>query len=502
MRMADETSTYEYYLKSCSQKEQEVLSGFFAKLASRIHLSAHETRAMIEDYQKAMLYYHSRGYSLDKVLETIGLENIGDFYLKKPTEWYPLDNAAKVYPLSVSKNWMAIFRLAMHLKEDIVPEILQLALTFTIKRFPYFATTIREGIFWHYLDRVKKRYAIEKDPGLPCLTMDVSDSSKQMFRVQYAGKCISVEFFHVLTDGTGGVIFLKTLVGEYLRLLGINVPADEQVLDVNEPPCEPESANDFAKAEQAKKLSGLIDKPALQIDGERMKANQHQVLKWELESRRLKELSKQYNTTVTALMLAFIFLACQASTRSKRGRFQIQVPVNMRKFYDSKTLRNFSLYCLIKENADIECTFAELLKSIKKQIAFKAGKQTLNRTMLLTNRAVKILGFIPIVVKSTVARFVAAAFGDSMFTTTLSNMGIVRMPGVMAAHIDNMEFTLGPALSGKVNCALITVGEKTVLSVTKSTADPSFERHLEKVMSAYGLTMTSIRSDIHEKLCA
>ncbi len=489
------------YINSCSQDEQTQLSAFFAEIALCMDMPAHETCAMLHDFQNAILYYHAIGYPLRKALRLIGSENLGDFYLRKPTEWYPLDNAAKVYPFSVSKRWMAMFRLSVHLTQKIVPEILQLALTFTIKRFPHFAVTIREGFFWHYLDSVKRRHAIGADPGLPCVTMDVSDSSKPLLRVLYAGNSISVEFFHVLTDGMGGTVFVKTLTAAYLRLIGYHVPADEQVLDVNAPPCAQESANDFVKAEKVKKLSGLVDKPGLQLGGELTKPNHHYVLKWALDCGRLKNLAAKYNTTVTALMLAMIFLACKASIKTKRGRLQIQVPVNMRKFYNSRTFRNFSLYCLIHEHADSGRTFEALIKSVTAQLNQKAAKKAMNEAMLLTNKAMRILGFVPLFIKNTAAQLFVSVFGDSIFTTSLSNIGVVCIPSEMAAHIDSMDLTLGPALTGKVNCALMTLGEKTILSVTKSTADPTFERQLNKVMISLGLTVQE-RSDLRENNCA
>ena len=44
------------------------------------------------------------------------------------------------------------------------------------------------------------------------------------------------------------MIFLKSLLAEYLRLLGIDIPATHGVLDINERPLPIESADDFAKS--------------------------------------------------------------------------------------------------------------------------------------------------------------------------------------------------------------------------------------------------------------
>ena len=53
-----------------------------------------------------------------------------------------------------------------------------------------------------------------------------------LLRVFYYRKRISAEFFHALTDGNGGMTFLKTLTVAYLRLMGKRVAYDCGALDV------------------------------------------------------------------------------------------------------------------------------------------------------------------------------------------------------------------------------------------------------------------------------
>ena len=53
-----------------------------------------------------------------------------------------------------------------------------------------------------------------------------------LFRVRYYENRISVEFFHALTDGTGAIKFLSTLVGEYIKLkYKINITYNNYVLN-------------------------------------------------------------------------------------------------------------------------------------------------------------------------------------------------------------------------------------------------------------------------------
>ena len=57
-----------------------------------------------------------------------------------------------------------------------------------------------------------------------------------------------MEFFHAVTDGTGGLIFLKTLVAEYLcQKYGITVPAEKGVLGRLEEPSPQELEDSFLR---------------------------------------------------------------------------------------------------------------------------------------------------------------------------------------------------------------------------------------------------------------
>lgn len=90
---------------------------------------------------------------------------------------------------------MSVFRLSVYLKQSVVPELLQMALSFTIKRFPSFTTTLKRAFFWHYLDTTKRRFSVEQESGIPCQALKVALSGSQSFRVLYYNNRISVEFF-------------------------------------------------------------------------------------------------------------------------------------------------------------------------------------------------------------------------------------------------------------------------------------------------------------------
>ena len=135
---------------------------------------------------------------------------------EQPAKWMKLDNAAKIYPVSRSRRWMAVFRLSAQLTEPVDPVILRGALTRTLRRFPSFSQRLRRGFFWYYLEHIEGSPLVEQDVNNPCAPIQFQKNDGFMLRVRYHDSRIAVEFFHVLTDGSGALCFLQTMVAEYL----------------------------------------------------------------------------------------------------------------------------------------------------------------------------------------------------------------------------------------------------------------------------------------------
>ena len=131
--------------------------------------------------------------------------------------WMPLDNAAKIYPAAARKSWSNMFRLSATLTEAVDVEILQSALDVTVRRFPSIAARLRRGVFWYYLQQLAKAPQVMDEHSYPLTRMSRQEMRRCAFRVIVYKKRIAVEFFHSVTDGTGGMIFLKTLLAEYLQ---------------------------------------------------------------------------------------------------------------------------------------------------------------------------------------------------------------------------------------------------------------------------------------------
>ncbi len=494
----DTRDRFRGYTESLSEEDSDLLRTFFAEFDAHCLIADAEKRKLRSDFERAIIYFSDAGLPLRRALERLDPANLGGFYARPPVLWFPLDDAAKVYPLSMEQGRMSVFRLSVYLRRDVVPELLQMALNFTIKRFPSFATTLKKGFFWHYLDTTKRRFCVERESSVPCEPLRVARSGSQSFRVVYFANRISVEFFHVLTDGTGGMIFLKSLAAEYLRLTGVSIPAGETVWDPNTEPDAEEFENAFARVPLSQGASGFVERAAVQMSGELCKTKPCRIIHLKMSASALKSAASKYHSTVTSFLLALMFIAGRTATDELHGEASIQVPVNMRKFYPSRTVRNFSMYCGIRLPLDTKTDVASLASDIDRQLRQKASREAMSEMLTATERLVAALKYFPLALKQPAARLVYGFLGDRIFSNTLSNLGVVPLPAEMAEHIESMDFVLGTAITNRACCALVTVGDTATFSITKMTADPTFEEKMHRLLSENGVPVTAEGSELYE----
>ena len=477
-----ERELFELWINGFEKEHQALLREYFDGLNAHLSLARDEMIQFRRDFAAAIDLLLRLGCPLEEALNRLSPERLGGFYAWPATLWFRLDDAAKIYPLSMKHGQMSVFRLAAVMKEPVKPELLQIALHFTIQRFPGFATTVRKGFFWHYLDQTKRRYCIQPETDIPVRPLKIAASGSQSFRVLYYENRISVEFFHILTDATGGMCFLKTLLAEYLRLLGISCPCGDGILDVTKPPLTGENENAFPAADRRGKGSGLTDRASLQLSGKLAPVRPCRILHFEMDAEKLREAAKSRNATVTAYLLGLLFLAGRRATEAMGGSFNIQVPVNMRKFYPSPTLRNFSMYCGIRLNLEQVTTLDDILPEIQRQLTEKASREAMTEMIHSSTRLVNSVRFVPLFIKAPIARLIYGFLGDKIFSNTLSNLGVVHLPPEMESRVDHLEFLLGTLVSNRAGCALVTCGGKAVLTIAKQTADPSLEEALCRLL--------------------
>ncbi|MHA1154879.1 MAG: hypothetical protein ACTSQK_02125, partial [Candidatus Heimdallarchaeota archaeon] len=192
---------------------------------------------------------------MSKVNHPYSEKNISKLPQKRAitNRWYRLDNAATIFSLMKCKQSTNVFRVSCTLKERVNIADLQIALNRILERLPYFNVTLKQGFFWDYFEENRNTPIIHAETKYPAQFMPVHKTGTFPFRVKAYFNRIAIEFHHSLTDGTGGMIFLRALIADYLYLRGVRTNDWGDLFRYGQAP-HPEEYDDSYKSNYSKEL--------------------------------------------------------------------------------------------------------------------------------------------------------------------------------------------------------------------------------------------------------
>ncbi|MCR5775411.1 MAG: hypothetical protein K6G42_10045 [Lachnospiraceae bacterium] len=359
-------------------------------------------------------------------------------------KWYKLDNAAKIIPSSAHGADTRVFRICCELKEDVRPEVLQQAHDDVIEDFPLFRCVLKRGFFWYYLEDSDFKLKIEEDHLHACSPIYYPGRVNLLYRVNYYGRRINLEMFHVLADGTGGFIFLKRLVSRYLELAHDlkDVRYEGETSSVSE---KGDDAFDqyYSRQKlgrQLKQLKNISVGRAHQITGDIDENLLPHLIEGTVSAKKIIALAKENETTVgvytTSLYVQAIIDSMSMSERQRP--IVISVPVNLRQFFNSDTTRNFfGVITIVYRPTEYDGNIATIIKKVKEEYDLQLKEESVERIMntyasFEHHIAIKM---VPIWIKDLVISFFNKESKKGI-TSTLSNLGRIQMPETLTPYID------------------------------------------------------------------
>lgn len=412
--------------------------------------------------------------------------------------WLKLDNAAKLYPAVKTKNWSNVFRLSVTLKDKIDPDILQSALNTTVKRFPSIAMKLCKGLFWYYLESAEAPQVIPEKP-YPCSKMTPHDLRKCAFRVLYYECRIAVEFFHSLTDGNGGLIFLKTLTAEYLaQKNNINVPFEKGVFDCTEAPNKSELEDSFLKYD-GNVASSRREATAYQISGTKENNDFRNIITGIVNLDDALRVSKKYGVSLTTFLVSVMIFSIQqiqdreVHNKKKQKPVKVLIPVNLRNYFKSDSLRNFVL-CIspgIESNMG-DFDFDEIVSIVHHQMKLQLTEKQM-RAKITTNVRTeknKLLKFLPLFLKNIGMKIAFSMVGEKKSSITMSNLGAVSVPEQMIPAVSRFDFTLGVQYTGSNNCGILSYKDKLYINMIRNIKESELERLFFSNLVNHGIAVS------------
>ena len=410
--------------------------------------------------------------------------------------WMKLDNAAKIYPAAKRRNWNNFFRISATLTEPVDVAVLRSALDVTARRFPTIAVRLRRGMFWYYLEQIPHSPAIQEEKSCPLAHAPFHEVRQCAFRVLVYHNRFAVEFFHALTDGTGGLTFFKTLLAEYLsQKYGLTIPAGDGVLGRLEEPDAEELEDSFLRYAGNIKASRK-EATAWHLTGTPEKDGFKDLVTLMIPAPALKECAKAHGVTVTELLCAAMMQAiCQLQAekvpqRRLRKPVKVLLPVNLRNLFPSKTLRNFASYITPEVDPRMgDYTFDEICAAVHHRMGLENNPQTM-RAKFAANVASEqspLLRVMPLFIKNLAMKAVFDTVGECKSCLCLSNLGVVRLPEVMAPYVARMDFIIGVQAKAPHNCGVLTWNDTVYINCIRSIREPELELHFYRVLHQLGL---------------
>lgn len=410
-------------------------------------------------------------------------------------EWYKLDLSAIVYPTLQRKDFSSVYRLSVILKEEIQPEILQQAVDTALKRFPTYKAAIRKGLFWRYLEpNVRPGPFVQPDIKNPCMPMPFKANNRYLIRIYYHHCRIALEAHHSLGDGTGGMCVLQTITAVYLRLLGHKISCGGFVLDVNETPDPEELEDAYIRYANAQVRPPRPGEKTYRVRGTKEPFYTLNIIDGILSVKEIAKVASSYDATITEYLNACLLYALmqkqQHDWHKKLRPVKIAMPVNLRRFFPSKTLRNFitMVYPSIDPRLG-EYTFEEIITQVHFYMRYYINEKFL-RGDITTNAATQqnpVIRVIPLFIKDFVVRLFYTKVQDKNSSAGLTNMGALKVPEDMKPFIERFDIYMGQPFSSRTNCAIISFEDILTINFASSIKESDVERYFFKKLVQDGI---------------
>jgi len=404
--------------------------------------------------------------------------------------WFKLDNAGKIYPIVQSAKNSGIYRMSVHMSDPVDPIKLKEAILSVRNRFPSFFVRLRKGFFWYYYDTNDKDPLVFPESPYICQSISVHQNNHHLFTFFFHENKIAMEMFHSLSDGGGAYEFLKVVLYQYLELMGKPQENDGSVFKIDDLPKIEELEDSYLIYYKEGKIIKESFTPAYRITGKNYQRKGISVNTGIIPSDKLKEVAKKYQASVSQFLVAnLIYSICQTGERKSllKHPISISVPVNLRRHFPSKSLRNFSLYFNASYQFKETTTFADILLKVKEDFAIGLTKEhlqnKLNHNMSFEKNI--LIRIIPLFLKKWVMKIGYKIIGHKPITSSLTNFGEISLPDTMASSIESIFFNLASA--AKPGIAVVTFKNKAAIAFTSSFQDKSLETTFYRFLTGNGL---------------
>lgn len=408
----------------------------------------------------------------------------------QPADWFRLDNAAKIFPPTSNKQDTKVFRFACQMNEWVDREILQQATEQTLESFPIFRSVLKHGLFWYYLEKTQLIPIVEPEYRPPCGQIYDPNSRNLLFEVTCYRNRINLEVYHALTDGTGALQFLKTLICNYIA---IKYPQTRQELlpeieyDASATERDEDSFSKYydphgSHAERAK------HQRSCQLKGAKVPEGRLKIIEGIMPVKEVIRLAKSHQTTLTVLLTSMMLIAFaeEIPLRKKNRPVMLSVPVNLRNYFHSDTARNFFGVIQVGYNfSEGPGTLEDVVEHVKQEFARELTAERLGARMAALSKVEHnyVARVVPLVIKDTIL-WAVDSWQEAYTAGSISNLGKIDLPEAAKPYVQRFDVFVS---TDKLQACLCSFGSELTISFTSAFRSTNVQKSFFRQLTQQGI---------------
>lgn len=437
--------------------------------------------------------------STDTRIKTAKKANLAS--INREIRWDKLDNTANVFPVIAGESMSNVYRISITLTELIQPEALQEALEIVLPKFDGFNLRLRQGLFWYYFEENgKPAPKVKEENTFPCRFIHQNRNNSYMFRVTYYRYRINLEVFHVLTDGMGGINFLKELTYQYLRL--VHPELKGQKGDALNSSTSLNREDSFLKNYRKSSARGYKTKKAYLVKGEQLNPGEFGLMHGYMQIPELKQVCRRYKASINEYLVAVfvwsVYRECMHGMPSDKP-VRVAVPVNLRPYFNSITTKNFfvmvSAEFLVQKE---EYSFEEVLQIVQESLKQQINKENLENLFSynVSNEKVLVARAVPLLLKNIAIRviYTQSALAN---TTTITNIGNISVDEAYQPYVEMFHACLAMSKGQHIKGTICSYQNTLVFSFSYDLADPSIQRGFFRKVAEDGVNVEIESNGVH-----
>ncbi len=197
--------------------------------------------------------------------------------------------------------------------------------------------------------------------------------------------------------------------------------------------------------------------------------------------------SKELNVTLTEYLAAIYLEALQdilfnlpeKKQKQLMKPIRLQVPVNLRRFFPSKTMRNFSLYVTPSIDPRLgKFSFEEILKKVYHYMRVEVSDRYISQIIARNVRGElhPLIRVTPLFIKRLFGKVIYNGRGEFLYSGVITNLGKVTLPEPLNSEVEEIQILPAPSPVTKTGCAINSYDDKLFINFGRTIKEPQVEK--------------------------